>query len=256
MTPTARAAPSRVRGAAVPVVLTAATVLLQIGYPLVEGTARNRLTVVTVAVFTAASVGHAAVHRGPRWAAAYLAVTAGTGLLAEAVGTATGLPFGGYAYADTLGPRLLGVPLVVPLAWAMFAYPCLLVGQRLRPDAVGATAVGAWALASWDLFLDPQMVAAGHWRWTGVRLSLPSDPAVPVSNTVGWLLVGALMMAGLQLIGRRRADDRVPAALFLWTYGSSVLGFVVFFGRPAVALLGGVAMGVVAVPYAVALRRP
>ncbi len=34
-----------------------------------------------------------------------VAVTAGTGFVAEAVGTATGYPFGDYAYADRLGPH-------------------------------------------------------------------------------------------------------------------------------------------------------
>lgn len=256
MTTTA-AAPARAgtaRTARLPVSLAALTVLLQVAYPLVHGVARDRLTIATVVVFAAASLAHAALTRGVAWATGYAVVTAGTGLVAEAVGTSTGFPFGSYTYAHSLGAELLGVPVVVPLAWAMFAYPCLLVGQRLRRDAVGATVVGAWALASWDLFLDPQMVAAGHWRWTHVRVPLPSDAAVPVSNTIGWLVVGALMLAVLQRLPRRVADDRVPAALFLWTYCSSVLAFAVFFGRPAVALLGGVAMGVVALPYARSLR--
>jgi putative membrane protein len=243
------------RAVAVPVGLAAVAVLLQVAYPLVHGTAREHLTVATVLVFAAASVAHAAVHRGARWASLYLLLTAGTGLVAEAVGTATGVPFGHYTYTGTLGAELLGVPLVVPLAWAMFAYPCLLVGQRLRRDAVGAALVGAWALASWDLFLDPQMVQAGHWRWTDVHVPIPGDPAVPVSNTLGWLVVAAMMLGALQRLARRRADDRVPAALFLWTYTASVLAFAGFFARPAVALLGGVAMGAVAVPYAVSLWR-
>jgi uncharacterized membrane protein len=248
-------APPTSRAAAVPVVLAAGAVLLQIAYPVTGGEARDRLTVVTVAVFAAASVSHAAVHRGLRWAGLYTAVTAGLGLLAEAVGTATGFPFGAYDYTDSLGATLLGVPLVIPLAWAMFAYPCLLVGQRLARTRPGAAAVGGWALASWDLFLDPQMVEAGHWRWTDVTTSLPGSPDVPVSNYLGWVLVGVLMLGVLQLLPRRSADDRVPAALFLWTYASSVLAFAVFFGRPVVALVGGVGMGLVAVPYALSLRR-
>jgi uncharacterized membrane protein len=244
----------RSRLTALPVVLAALAVLLQVAYPLTAGGARDRLTVATVVVFAAASVAHAAVHRGVRWAAAYAALTTSVGLVAEAVGTATGVPFGQYDYADSLGAKLLGVPLVIPLAWAMFAYPCLLVGQRLARTRVGAVAVGAWALASWDLFLDPQMVEAGHWTWTDVRLALPTSPEVPVSNALGWLLVGGLMMSLLQLLPRRAADDRVPAALFLWTYASSVLAFAVFFGRPGVALVGAVGMGLVAVPYARSLR--
>ena len=64
----------------------------------------------------------------------------------------------------------------------------------------------------------------------------------------------------LQALPRRRFDrdgdevDRVPYALFLWTYASSVLANAVFFGRPGVALVGGVVMGVVALPFVRALR--
>ncbi len=238
-----------------PVVLAVATVLLQIAYPLVSGQPRNTLTVVTVVAFFAASVSHALVHRGLRWTAFYVLVTTGTGLLAESLGTSTGFPFGEYDYAGTLGWKLLSVPVVIPLAWAMMAYPCLLVGQRLASTQLGAATVGGWALASWDLFLDPQMVEAGHWTWSDVQVALPGAPGIPISNYLGWLLVAVLMVGVLQLLPRREADDRVPAALFLWTYFSSVLANAVFFGRPAVALLGGIGMGLVALPYALSLRR-
>ena len=204
--------------------------------------------------FFLASTSHALVHRGARWTALFVLVTTGTGLLAESLGTSTGFPFGQYDYAGSLGWKLLSVPVVIPLAWAMMAYPCLLVGQRLARSRLGAAAIGGLALAAWDLFLDPQMVEAGHWRWTDVELALPGSPGIPVSNYLGWLLVAVLMVGVLQLLPRREADDRVPAALFLWTYASSVLANAVFFGRPAVALIGGVGMGLVAVPYARALR--
>ena len=239
----------------VPVLLAALTVLLQIAYPLVHDHPREVLTVVTVVVFFLASASHAAVHRGLRWAAVMVTVTAGTGLVAEAVGTATGFPFGDYGYARSLGWKLFGVPVVIPMAWTMMAYPCLLVGQRLARSRVGAAAIGGAALASWDLFLDPQMVEAGHWTWADVRLALPGAPDVPVSNYLGWLAVAALMLAALQLLPRRAADDRLPTALFLWTYASSVLANAVFFGRPLTALVGGIGMGLVAIPYARALRR-
>lgn len=255
MTTTLERAPAATVLRRVPVVLAAATVLLQIIYPLVSGAPRDRLTVVTVVMFFAASVSHALLHRGARWTAAYVLVTTGTGLLAESLGTTTGFPFGQYDYAGSLGWKLLAVPVVIPLAWAMMAYPCLLLGQRLAASRVGAAAVGGWALASWDLFLDPQMVQAGHWTWSDVQLALPGSPGIPVSNYLGWLLVAVVMVGVLQLLPRRRADDRVPAALLLWTYGSSVLANAVFFGRPAVALLGGLGMGLVVVPYVLSLRR-
>jgi len=238
----------------VPAALAGLTVLLQIAYPLVGGHLRDQLTVVTVLTFLSATLAHAVVTRGVRWAALYLVMSAGTGFAAEAVGVATGLPFGDYVYGDSLGVKLLDVPVVVPLAWAMFAYPCLLVGPRLGRPLLA----GAWALASWDLFLDPQMVEAGHWRWLDVDHPIPLLGPIPLSNLAGWVLVALVLMALLSRLPRVEADDRVPAALFLWTYGSSVLANAVFFGRPGVALVGGVAMGVVAVPFAhsLAVRSP
>jgi uncharacterized membrane protein len=233
-----------------------AAILAEIGYPLTSGDVRSRLTVVTVLVFCAASLTHAWLWRGRRWALTLLVVSAGVGLLAEAVGTRTGFPFGNYTYARTLGPRLVGVPVVVPLAWTMMAYPTLVVGRRLASGPVVALVAGA-ALAAWDLFLDPQMVAAGHWTWTDPHPALPGVPGVPVTNFVGWLAVAVVMQGLLHaLLPDRPADDRLPAVLFLWTYASSVLAAAVFFGRPGVALVGGLGMGVMALPYAWSVGRP
>ena len=260
-----------------PVVLATATVGAQIAYPLTSGEPLRRLTVVTVLLFAAASAAHALATRGARWTAVLLTVTVGGGLAAESLGVATGWPFGRYAYADTLGPKLLGVPVVIPLAWSMLAYPAFLAARRLqealpaggrgdRPwrrarDRLAVPLLGGVGLASWDLFLDPQMVAAGHWSWADPTPALPGVPGVPLTNYAGWLLVGVVMMALLDALLPRVAsdgaapDDRVPAALYLWTYASSVLGAAVFFGRPVVALLGGLAMGLVVVPYAFVLWR-
>ena len=230
----------------VPLAFTSLTVLSQVLYPLSSGDFRNRLTVLTVLLWCAASLTHAVVTRGPRFAAGLFAVSAGVGFGAEVIGVATSFPFGSYTYASTLGARVGGVPVIVPLAWVMMAYPALLVGRRIGAPVLG----GALALASWDLFLDPQMVSAGHWHFTG---SGPTLNAIPVSNTLGWIGVSLLIMALLARIpvqpreGPHPAqgfDDRIPLGLYLWTYASSVLAALVFFHHPGVALLGGVAMGI------------
>ena len=244
---------------AVPAALGAAVVLAQVAYPLTPpGVARDRLTVTTVVLFAAASVTHAAATRGARAAGALVAVAGGGGLLAEAVGVATGLPFGRYEYAGTLGPAVLGVPLVIPLAWVMMAWPAYLVGARLGRIRAARVAVAAAALASWDLFLDPQMVDAGHWRWADPSPALPGVPAVPLTNYAGWALVAVVLMALLDrtVHSRPSTADTVPYALYLWTYASSVLALAAFFGLPAAAVWGGLGMGAVALPLARSLRRP
>jgi uncharacterized membrane protein len=231
--------------------LAALTVLSQIAYPLTSGTVRDRLTIATVLLWCAASLAHAALSRGRWFAAGVLAISAGVGFGAEAMGVATGVPFGHYSYAASLGPRLLGVPVIVPLAWTMMAYPALLVGLRIGAPVLS----GALALASWDLFLDPQMVAAGHWRFTGGG---PRINAIPLTNTLGWSLVALVIMAALVRLPQRSirpVDDLVPVGLYLWTYTSSVLAAVAFFHQPGAALAGGIAMGIPVTLLARSRRR-
>lgn len=235
---------------ALPWVLAFATILAEIAYPLVEGDNRRTLTVVTVALFFLSSATHALVWRGPAWTAGYLFVTLGGGLLVEAVGVRTGWPFGDYAYGD-LGGTVAGVPWVIPLAWAMMAYPALLAARTLCRGPLATPLVGALGLAAWDLFLDPMMTAEGYWTFTKPgTTTLPHVASVPLSNFAGWYLVSFAMMLLLDRLPRRTAPEGQPALLFLWTYVSSVFANLVFFDRPWVALYGGIAMGAVALPYA------
>lgn len=238
--------------ASVPVALALAAVALQIAYPLVSGGVRDALTVVTVVVFAAAGVTHAAVHRGGAFAARLVAVTTAVGLVAELVGVRTGFPFGSYTYTDTLGPSLGGVPVVIPLAWLMMAYPAAVVGRHIARTTPGAVVGATLALAAWDLYLDPQMVAAGHWVWDQPG---PALLGIPLVNHLGWLLtalaIQALLVPGLP----SSDDDRVPIGLYVWTWFGSAVAHALWLGLPGSAVSGGLAMGAVVAALALSRRR-
>lgn len=254
--------PPRVGEASI-AVLVVAIAGLQIGYPLTHGLARDRLTIATVVVAAIASVAHAALTRGWRGVAC-CAAAAGVGLSAEVAGVHTGIPFGEYHYSTSLGVRAAGVPVIAALAWTMLAWPAALVARRLAISVPGRVFVGAWALASWDLFLDPQMVAAGHWQWANADPHLPGVPGVPLTNFAGWLLVSIVISLAVQGILRQARsastsrvvrtagpDDRWMVVLFLWTYASSVVGLLAFLDLEAAGLWGALGMGLVAVPLVI-----
>ncbi|MGB3353853.1 MAG: carotenoid biosynthesis protein [Mycobacterium sp.] len=237
-------------------VLVAAAIAVQIIYPLIPDGSRNGITVASVVVFFLAAVADVIRLHGTSGAVVLIAVAGGGGLLAESIGVTTGWPFGAYTYAGTLGPQLLGVPVVIPLAWVMMAWPALVVARTLATRGAAVIAVGAVALTSWDVFLDPQMVAAGHWTWSNPSPSLPLVPGIPLTNYLGWLLVTTLIMAALHVALRRHDRPSAPAAtLYLWVYFSSVMGHFVFFGLPGSAVAGGLVMGTVAIPFAITLLR-
>lgn len=139
----------------------------------------------------------------------------------------------------------------------MFAWPAALAARRLARRYVVRTLIGAWALAAWDLFLDPQMVHEGHWRWRFPSPSLPGVHTVPLTNLAGWVLVSLAISLALQALLRSAApaDDRWPYALLIWTWLSSTLALGAFWGLAAAAGWGALGLGVVAVPLMFRLRR-
>ena len=239
-----------------PWALLGALVLVQIGYPLASGRVRAGLTVATVVLGCLLSVSHAA-HR--KAAVALIATATLGGFAVEAIGVATGFPFGTYDYSGQLGPKLLGVPLIIPLAWTWMAWPAWLAAIRITTSRIARIALAAAGLAAWDLFLDPQMVAEGYWTWRSPTPALPGVPGVPIGNYLGWLGFAILLMTTLSIAGGHRIDDPRPEdtpilALWLWTYASSVLAHAVFLGLPASAAWGGVLMGAVVLPLLVRRR--
>ncbi|SNT22449.1 carotenoid biosynthesis protein [Rhodococcoides kyotonense] len=257
-------------------VLVAAALSAQITYPLVSGTARDVVTVAVVGFLAAAVLTHAAVTRGVAWASVLFVTTAGIGILAEIVGTATGFPFGSYFYAtDRLGPDILGVPAVVPLAWTAGFYPirCAvtyvlerssLSPGRQRRHRIVATALG---MVGWDLYLDTQMVTDGQWTWTSDIAGLPGIPSIPVSNYLGWFVTALVMAVVVDLVGDRVAgrrpvtspmSDAAPLVLFLWTWLGSALAHSVFLDGDELrfsAVYGFCAMSIVGVPFVVTWLR-
>lgn len=240
---------------ALPWVLGGAGILSQIVWVLLPEDLRDTATIISVLLLASAGASHAAMHRGIGWAARLYGATAAIGLAVEAVGTATGFPFGAYDYRDQLGPMLFDVPLLIPLAWCMAAYPMLLLARRLGQSRWQVVLIGAWTITAWDLFLDPQMVGEGHWAFANPTPALPGSPGIPLTNYAGWFATGLLIFWVLDHLPRSPADDRMPHLLMLWIYGSNVLAAAAFFGRPAVALWGAVAMGLTVIPWARLLAR-
>lgn len=241
-----------------------AGVAAQICYPLVGESLRDLITVAVVTLLAGACVAHALASRGRRWAAGLVVITVGGGLLAEFVGTATDFPFGGYTYttAGALGPELGPIPLLIGPAWTFGTYPAWCAAQAVLRSRRGAMTVpvAAWGLTSWDLYLDPQMVADGRWLWHHPDPVLPGVAGVPLSNYLGWLLVALLLCGALYRLDRALGTapperDGLPLALFCWTWLGGAVAHAALLGLPASAGYGFVGMGLIGVPLLAVLPR-
>ena len=169
----------------------------------------------------------------------------------EKIGSTTGFPFGGYHYTDSLNPQFQNVPLLVPLAWFMmlpsaWVVAKSIIGESIHPNyrTMLFILMSGLAMTAWDLFLDPQMVEWGFWRW-----ELPSDFSsltyfgIPLVNYAGWLLTGILVTLVIR-------PDRMPSLpikplllIYAITWFLETFGLALFWGQLGPAIVGGIVMG-------------
>lgn len=230
---------------ALPAALTGAiTIGGMIATPLVPLGSRARRLLSSVVVGGLFATTAAATAR--RWGASRASVAATTVAVTttaiEHVGTRSGWPFGRYAYSGSLRPEVAGVPAIVPLAWFAMAVPARETAHAtlgLRSTPVRRVVLGAVALTAWDLFLDPQMVAEGFWRW-----ARPGRyRGIPVSNFAGWLVTAAGVMALLEVVlPPKHAADPTLVAEYGAMATMETVGFARYFGDRVVAVVGGSGM--------------
>ncbi|GIV81792.1 MAG: hypothetical protein KatS3mg051_1146 [Anaerolineae bacterium] len=161
----------------------------------------------------------------------------------EAIGAATGVPFGHYDYTEALQPQLLGVPLLIPVAWLMMLPPAWAVSAALRPVAeggggrLGLAALSGAVFTAWDLYLDPQMVAHGLWQW--------EHPGgyfgIPWVNFLGWW---ATATALTWLVNPRDLPRRPLLIVYTLVWLFQAVGLGILWEQPGPALVGLLGMGI------------
>jgi uncharacterized membrane protein len=226
-----------------------------------------------------AALLHAAGKLGGARALAIFAMAFGISLSAELLGTATGYPFGPYAYTGQLGYRIAGlVPFNIPTSWFFMLYCSLAMCGRLLPAQAPPRRLGQarerwlWALTAgvvltaWDVSMDPAMVRTTHWLWhlrpaaeqSALERFFLGDLfyGMPLSNWLGWLLTGTVVawaMLGIvppATFAHRVSPSRFPLLLYA-VNGILPIAICVRQGMAWAAVLGAVAMGV---PLALAVR--
>jgi putative membrane protein len=173
---------------------------------------------------------------GPRRATLSLISLSIFGYAIEAIGVATGFPYGAFYYGDALGPRLAGlVPYLLPLSYAPLVVGAVAAswGTRLHLlHVLYATLLLVWM----DAVLDPGAAALSFWVW-------PEGGAyygVPLTNYAGWLLSGALASTLLLATGKW-SETPEPALLDSATIATSFwTGVAILSGLVVPTLLGAI----------------
>lgn len=122
-----------------------------------------------------------AILYAPRWK--YLLIFAVTFLI-EALGVATGFPFGEYYYTTALEPMLLGVPLLIGINWVWVSIGATQIARIFKlPNIWYRALVAGMIVVIFDVLLEPVAITLGWWVWPG---------GVGLANYISWFVIGGL----------------------------------------------------------------
>ncbi len=128
-----------------------------------------------------------------------------TGMLAEWIGTKTGLLFGNYSYGENLGPKISGVPLVIGINWGILVVASASVVMRLKLNFWWSVVASALLMTLFDVLMEPVAIKSDYWTWVG---------DIPLYNYVCWFAV-SLPLHYIYFRSGLAESNKVLDALFL-----------------------------------------
>ena len=207
-------------------------------------------------------LGHATWTLNLKRGLCFILIASLIGFLAEAISLHYVTLFGGQYVSHGDGLRLFGVPLAIPIFWAIFIY----IGYSfttsflywLHKDKPSRHTGGAVVLpllilldgliiVSIDMLVDPLQVHEQQWSW------LDEGPyyGVPIGNFMGWFLVTTVSTGVFRILEyfwprKNNTSDKWIHLMPSLCYG--VLGFMLVsrafrIQMPDLALIGFLAMG-------------
>lgn len=230
---------------------------------LVYGVDQHTLGLLSMLALFVCIMADSLIRFGPRTTLVLSVLVAVICYAAEYLGVHYGFPFGAqYYYTDQLGPKLGGVPVVIPSLWFVILYLSFGVADLIAGFSVnaqmagrmGRTAVLLWciwsalvggmAATAWDLVIDPIMVENRVWVWdtTGPYYT------VPIGNFAGWVVTAMAVAIPYRLWEASRPPvpaffdlfGRLPVWMYAVTVGMAVLEATLH-ARAVPAMVGGFA---------------
>jgi putative membrane protein len=99
----------------------------------------------------------------------------------EALGVHSGLIFGEYYYANTLGLKLLGVPVVIGFNWTIVVLGAIAIARMISRNALYSALLAALFTTIFDIPLEIVAVNLNYWQWV--------PGFVPFQNYAAWFVV-------------------------------------------------------------------
>jgi bisanhydrobacterioruberin hydratase len=128
------------------------------------------------------------------------------GFSVEWIGVHTSMLFGTYWYGANLGPKLLHVPLIIGVNWAMLSALTSAIGSKIFKQLAFQVLGSALLMTAMDWLMEPVAVSSDFWHW--------KNGIIPVYNFVCWFLVSLVTNWIFIKIGKPKVNN-TSVALFI-----------------------------------------
>ncbi len=103
------------------------------------------------------------------------------GFFIEALGVHTGLIFGQYQYGETLGWKIIDIPLVIGVNWLILIFCTGILLDEWYQNPWLKAAIGATLIVAIDFLIEPVAIRLDFWDWTYHQ--------IPLQNYIAWYVV-------------------------------------------------------------------
>lgn len=104
-----------------------------------------------------------------------------TGMITEILGVQWGWIFGDYQYLEALGYKVLGVPVLIGVNWALLAVITGAIAQQFYENIIMRIIIGVALMLFLDLLIEPIAPMLDFWVFEGGE--------APLQNYIGWAAV-------------------------------------------------------------------
>jgi putative membrane protein len=116
------------------------------------------------------------------------------GFFLEVLGVKTELIFGSYNYGHALGLKLLSVPLIIGVNWAILLY-CTAQFSQIKNQILNAL-FGAFLMVFLDFFIEQNAARFDFWYW--------KNGVIPIQNYIAWFVISFV----LNLVFQKRLGQK------------------------------------------------
>lgn len=125
----------------------------------------------------------------------------------EAIGIATGWPFGEYQYITALGPQIVRAPILIGLLWLLLLGGALYWMHQITRNLVLQAIGAALLMTGIDVLIEPVAIDLQYWTWYGKQ--------VPYSNYLGWFGTALVLAVFANTFDPKFRTNRMAGLFFI-----------------------------------------